>query len=73
MVKFPCSFLIPICRKIDEEDRELTYHLYGRDDNYRIKQEVILGIGGAKMLKALGFQKIKKYHMNEGHAAFSNT
>ena len=51
------------------EDRTLTDHLYGGDDAYRLKQEVILGIGGVRMLRKLGF-KIKKYHMNEGHAAF---
>ncbi|MBI4825699.1 MAG: alpha-glucan family phosphorylase [Nitrospirae bacterium] len=51
------------------EDRTLTDHLYGGGDSYRIKQEVILGIGGVRMLRKLGF-KIKKYHMNEGHAAF---
>ncbi|MBI4843062.1 MAG: alpha-glucan family phosphorylase [Nitrospirae bacterium] len=51
------------------EDRRLTDHLYGGDEGYRIKQEMILGIGGVRMLKKLGF-KIKKYHMNEGHAAF---
>ncbi len=68
--EIPVIFLDTNLPENSEEDRELTYHLYGRDDNYRIKQEVILGIGGVKMLKALGFQKIKKYHMNEGHAAF---
>jgi starch phosphorylase len=52
-----------------EEDRVLTDHLYGGDNTYRIKQEVILGIGGVRMLRKLGFQ-VKKYHMNEGHAAF---
>ena len=67
--EIPVFFLDTNLPENSEEDRELTYHLYGRDDNYRIKQEVILGIGGVKMLKALGF-KIKKYHMNEGHAAF---
>lgn len=51
------------------EDRKLTDHLYGGGSDYRIKQEVILGIGGVRMLRKLGFQ-IKKYHMNEGHAAF---
>ncbi len=51
------------------EDRTLTDHLYGGDDTYRIKQEMILGIGGVRMLRKLGFQ-VKKYHMNEGHAAF---
>ncbi len=53
----------------NEKDRILTDHLYGGDNEYRIKQEVILGIGGVRMLKKLGFE-IKKYHMNEGHAAF---
>jgi len=67
--EIPVFFLDTNLPENSEEDRELSYHLYGRDDNYRIKQEVILGIGGVKMLKALGF-KIKKYHMNEGHAAF---
>ena len=67
--EIPVFFLDTNLPENSEEDRELTYHLYGRDDNYRIKQEVILGIGGVKILKMLGFQ-IKKYHMNEGHAAF---
>ncbi len=52
-----------------DEDRTLTDHLYGGDESYRIKQEVVLGIGGVRMLRKLGFE-IKKYHMNEGHAAF---
>jgi starch phosphorylase len=51
------------------DDRGLTDCLYGGDESYRIKQEVILGIGGVRMLKELGFS-IRKYHMNEGHAAF---
>ena len=50
------------------EDRELTRHLYGGDDRYRLKQEIVLGIGGARMLHALGF-RVRQYHMNEGHAA----
>lgn len=50
------------------EDREITDTLYGGDDSYRFKQEVVLGIGGVRMLRALGFH-IKKYHMNEGHAS----
>ncbi len=51
------------------EDRILTDQLYGGGDDYRIKQELILGIGGVRMLRKLGFN-VKKYHMNEGHAAF---
>src|SRR3972149_4451218 len=50
-----------------KEDREITAFLYGGDDCYRLKQEIVLGIGGVRMLNALGFH-IKKYHMNEGHA-----
>jgi len=51
-----------------EEDRRLTDHLYGGDLAYRLKQEIVLGIGGARILGALGFE-IRKYHMNEGHAS----
>jgi glycogen phosphorylase len=49
-------------------DREFTHYLYGGDETYRLKQEVVLGIGGARMLHALGF-RLRQYHMNEGHAA----
>ena len=49
-------------------DREITHYLYGGDDRYRLKQEIVLGIGGVRMLHALGF-KIIRYHMNEGHSA----
>ncbi|MFX0200292.1 MAG: alpha-glucan family phosphorylase [Candidatus Hodarchaeota archaeon] len=51
------------------EEREITSFLYGRDDRYRLKQEIVLGIGGVRILDALGF-KIKRYHMNEGHSSF---
>jgi starch phosphorylase len=50
------------------EDRELTHYLYGRDATYRLKQEMVLGVGGLRMLKALGFD-VTKHHMNEGHSA----
>lgn len=52
----------------DDQDRHLTAHLYGGDQTLRLKQEIILGIGGARILRALNFS-IKKYHMNEGHAS----
>lgn len=52
-----------------DEDRSLTHYLYGGDETYRFKQEMVLGIGGVRMLGALGFE-IRKYHLNEGHAAF---
>ena len=50
------------------EDRKITDHLYGGDKDYRLKQEIVLGIGGARLLKILGFQ-VRKYHLNEGHAS----
>ncbi len=49
-------------------DRGLTDHLYGGDTNYRLQQEIVLGMGGARMASALGFN-VNVYHMNEGHAA----
>jgi alpha-glucan phosphorylase-like protein len=51
------------------EDRNLTHQLYGGDNEHRLKQEILLGIGGARALKAMGI-KADVYHCNEGHAAF---
>jgi starch phosphorylase len=51
------------------DDRRITDRLYGGDNEYRLRQELILGIGGVRLLEALGFH-IRTYHMNEGHAAF---
>lgn len=53
----------------EQADRELTHHLYGDGEMYRLKQEIVLGIGGMRLLQALGFE-IRQYHMNEGHSAF---
>jgi starch phosphorylase len=50
-------------------DRNLTGTLYGGDSYYRLCQEVLLGIGGVRMLRALGYNELTRYHMNEGHAA----
>ncbi len=52
-----------------QEDRSITYQLYGGDNEHRLKQEILLGIGGVKMLEKLGIEP-KLYHSNEGHAAF---
>ena len=52
-----------------EQDRSITYQLYGGDINTRIQQEIILGIGGVRALHALNL-KPSVWHMNEGHAAF---
>lgn len=51
------------------EDRSITHHLYGGDKEHRLKQEILLGIGGTRALEALGFDA-DIYHCNEGHAAF---
>jgi starch phosphorylase len=50
-------------------DRELSARLYGGDRETRIQQEIILGIGGVRALKAMGIQP-SAWHLNEGHAAF---
>jgi starch phosphorylase len=50
------------------QDRLVTHYLYGGDAAYRLSQEIVLGIGGVRMLDALGFT-IDAYHLNEGHSA----
>jgi len=65
----PVYFLDTDLPENDVADRTLTDHLYGGDERYRLCQEVVLGIGGVRMLDALGFHQIERYHMNEGHAA----
>lgn len=52
-----------------EGDRTLTHFLYGGDKRYRLCQETILGIGGVRILRALGYGAIQRFHMNEGHAS----
>jgi starch phosphorylase len=52
-----------------EWDRKLTHYLYGGDAWYRLCQETILGIGGVRMLRALGHNSLTRFHMNEGHAS----
>ena len=66
--ELPMIFLDSDVPENNDWDKGLTYHLYGGDDRYRLKQEIILGIGGVRMLKALG-HNIERHHMNEGHAA----
>ncbi len=51
------------------DDRDITHQLYGGDRNLRIKQEILLGIGGVRALKEMGI-KPTIWHINEGHAAF---
>ena len=52
------------------EDRELTSRLYGGDTRIRIRQELVLGIGGVKAIRAMGITP-GVYHLNEGHSAFA--
>jgi len=74
-VKGISGYTVPVCLldsdlpENDERDRTLTHVLYGGDQRYRLAQEVILGIGGVKMLRALGYDRIDRFHMNEGHSS----
>ncbi|MBI4640693.1 MAG: alpha-glucan family phosphorylase [Candidatus Tectomicrobia bacterium] len=67
--KVPAYFLDADLPENSEWDRTLTDFLYGGDVRYRLCQEAILGIGGVRMLRALGFHNIEWFHMNEGHAS----
>ncbi|WP_369019394.1 alpha-glucan family phosphorylase [Thermatribacter velox] len=66
--KVPVIFLDTDLPENVESDRAITHYLYGGDRRYRLKQEIVLGIGGVRMLKALELS-VRKYHINEGHAA----
>jgi len=66
----PVYFLDTDLPDNSDRDRTLTNHLYGGDSYYRLCQEIILGIGGVRILRALGHKQIDRFHMNEGHAAF---
>ncbi|MDI1472204.1 Glycogen phosphorylase [Thermodesulfovibrio sp. N1] len=66
--KVPVIFLDTEIPENDPVNRTLTHYLYGGDLEYRLKQEIILGIGGVRVLDELGFE-IRKYHMNEGHSS----
>jgi starch phosphorylase len=74
-VKGPGEFNVPVyfldadLPENSEWDRTLTHFLYGGDQHYRFCQEMILGIGGVKMLRALGYKQIRRFHMNEGHSS----
>jgi glycogen phosphorylase len=74
-LKSPLERHVPIVlldtnvKENDPQDRTITERLYGGDKSDRIRQEIVLGIGGERVLRALGFT-IETYHLNEGHAAF---
>jgi starch phosphorylase len=66
--KIPVLLLDTDVEDNSEYDRTLTDCLYGGDQNYRLAQEIVLGIGGVRMLRALGYCGVQRFHMNEGHA-----
>jgi len=67
--RVPVFFLDADLPENADWDRSLTHYLYGGDAHYRLCQETVLGIGGVKMLRALGYEDIDRFHMNEGHAS----
>ena len=64
----PVLFLSTDVEGNTQEDREITDLLYGDGEKYRLMQEIVLGIGGLRILEALKIN-VKKYHMNEGHSS----
>ena len=64
----PVYFLDTDLPDNSEKDRSITNFLYGGDQSYRLLQEAILGIGGVRMVRALGYDRIERFHMNEGHS-----
>jgi starch phosphorylase len=52
-------------------NRLIADRLYGGDDDYRFRQEMVLGIGSVKLLKALGYSGLDKFHLNEGHSSLA--
>ena len=71
----PGDFVVPVyfldsdLPENDQWDKSLTYHLYGGDQRYRLAQEIVLGIGGVRMLRVLEHREIVRFHMNEGHSS----
>ncbi len=65
----PVYFLDTDLEENNPADRTITDHLYGGDMRYRLCQEAVLGIAGVRMLRAMGYNDVRRYHMNEGHAA----
>jgi starch phosphorylase len=65
----PVYFLDTALSENSPWDQSLTDHLYHGGDDYRLCQEVVLGLGGVAMLRALGHERVQLFHMNEGHSA----
>ncbi len=68
--KVPVYFLDTNVEGNTDDDKAIMKNLYGGDQTMRIKQEIVLGIGGVRMLRALGYTDVKNFHLNEGHSAF---
>jgi starch phosphorylase len=67
--RIPVYFLDTDLPENSDWDRTITHVLYGGDQHYRLCQEAILGIGGIRMLRTLGYENIERFHMNEGHSS----
>lgn len=67
--KIPILFLDTDLPENSDWDRTLSHYLYGGDGRYRLCQEAVLGIGGVRMLRKLGFRRLELFHMNEGHSS----
>ncbi|HEY1873683.1 MAG TPA: alpha-glucan family phosphorylase [Steroidobacteraceae bacterium] len=67
--RVPVYLLDTNCAENAPSDRDITHRLYGGDESTRVRQEMILGIGGVRALRAVGAQP-GVWHLNEGHAAF---
>ena len=67
--EIPVLFLDTNVEENLAEDRKISFYLYAGDKRYRLKQEIVLGIGGTKILDALGYRNLDVYHMNEGHTS----
>lgn len=65
----PIFFLSTFIADNNKWDRDITKHLYSSDGYTRLAQEAVLGIGGYRALKKLGYSRIDFYHMNEGHTS----
>jgi len=65
----PVYLLDTMLPENSEWDRTLTDFLYGGDEHYRLCQEIVLGMGGAALVQALGYRDGTIYHLNEGHSA----
>lgn len=67
--EIPVLFLDTDLEENSDFDRTLSDVLYGGDSYYRLCQEIVLGMGGVRMLRALGCNGLQRFHMNEGHSS----